>query len=76
MWGLSACNPPSFCFEYSVQLEAHLTDNDLNPYEFHGDKQLDGRYKLFLALLWEWLEHEECNYIAHLESPHKAEVLR
>jgi len=23
VWGLSACNPPSFYFEHSVQLEAH-----------------------------------------------------
>lgn len=71
MWRLPACNSPSFYIECSVQLEAHGTDNYLNPYEFNGDKQQDGRYKLLLAFLQEGLDHEERNCIANLKSPHK-----
>lgn len=74
MWGLSSCNPPSFYIECSAHLEAHGTDTYLNPYEFKGDKQQDGRYKLLLALLQAWLDHEECNCIANLESPHKEKL--
>lgn len=70
---LSACGVclPAI-LDLFIFLEPHLTDNDLNLYELHGGtQQLDGRYKLFLALLWERLEHKERNYIANFQRPHK-----